>query len=317
MNEMIHDPQHRVKMASQFLILIGIFILNAGIIFPFIGMGILTQLTGHELSFLLQNLFSNPELVNGGREALQFIQAFSSIGGFIFSAFIFFKLFSYPVFDFMDLTVKKVNPAKSVIVVLIAWVIIPLISLLGALNLQLPLPSNEALAALLQNSEEQRRKMVEFFLETDSTTGLIRNLLLMAIVPAIAEEVFFRGLLQNFFRKWFRNPWIAIFLTAFIFSALHFRYFQFLPIFAAGLFFGWIFYKTGNLLYTIICHAVYNGTLVTLSHYKTQLGIEKLIEDESVPGMELLIPSLLLFGILIYFLMQFSPPEKRLDTTNE
>src|SRR5690606_12281982 len=144
-----------------------------------IGMGILTQLTGHELSFLFQNLFSNPEVVEGGRETLEFIQAFSSIGGFVFSAIVFLKLFSYPVADFMDLSVRKVNPSLSAIVVLIAWVIIPLISLLGALNLQLPLPSNEALSAMLQSSEEQRRKMVEFFLETDSTAGLVRNLLLM------------------------------------------------------------------------------------------------------------------------------------------
>jgi uncharacterized protein len=313
MNEMIHDPQHRVKMASQFLILIGIFILNAAIIFPLIGMGILTQLTGHELSFLFQNLFSNPELVNGGREALEFIQAFSSVGGFVFTAIVFLKLFSYPVADFLDLSVKKVNPTVSVVVVLIAWVIIPLISLLGALNLQLPLPSNEALATMLQNSEEQRRKMVEFFLQTDSTVGLVRNLLLMAIVPAVAEEVFFRGLLQNFFKQWFRNPLLAIFLTALIFSALHFRYFQFLPIFAAGLFFGWIFYKTGNLLYTIICHAIYNGTLVTLSHYKTQLGIEELVEDETIPDLELIIPSVLLFGVLIYFLNRISPQGKKVE----
>lgn len=313
MNDLIHDPQHRVKMASQFLILVGIFILNAAIIFPLIGMGILTQLTGHDLSFLFQNLFSNPEVVEGGREALEFIQAFSSIGGFVFSAIVFLKLFSYPVADFMDLNVRKVNPALSAIVVLIAWVIIPLISLLGALNLQLPLPSNETLATMLQSSEEQRRKMVEFFLETDSTAGLVRNLLLMAIVPAIAEEVFFRGLLQNFFKQWFRNPLLAIFLTALIFSALHFRYFQFLPIFAAGLFFGWIFYKTGNLLYTIICHAIYNGTLVTLSHYKTQLGIEELVEDETIPDLELIIPSVLLFGVLIYFLNRISPQGKKVE----
>ena len=84
-------------------------------------------------------------------------------------------------------------------------------------------------------------------------------------MPAIGEEFFFRGVLQRLFSEWFRNAHVAIIVTAFIFSAIHFQFYGFIPRFLLGLFLGYMFYWSGTLWLPIIIHFINNGLAVLVA----------------------------------------------------
>jgi hypothetical protein len=96
-------------------------------------------------------------------------------------------------------------------------------------------------------------------------------------VPAICEEMIFRGGLQRTFIRWFKNPHVAIWTSAFIFSSIHFQFFGFFPRFFLGAMFGYFYFWTSNLWYTIFAHFLNNAYAVTVMWYfqRNNLPIEK------------------------------------------
>ncbi len=121
---------------------------------------------------------------------------------------------------------------------------------------------------------------------------------LIGLVPAIFEELFFRGvLLKNLLRV--MPPFFAIILNGFIFSLIHGQIFGFFPRWLLGSFFDVVFYKTRNLIYTIILHFVFNSTSLLISVYVAK---DTNWEEKEMPvylligGMVLLFLSI--FGLL-------------------
>lgn len=94
---------------------------------------------------------------------------------------------------------------------------------------------------------------------------LLTSIFCMAIIPAICEEIFFRGFLQRISIELFKNKHIGIFVTAFIFSILHGDIFNLLPRFLLGIVLGYIFTSSKNILYPILAHALHNSLTIVLT----------------------------------------------------
>lgn len=112
----------------------------------------------------------------------------------------------------------------------------------------------------------------------------ILTILVMALAPAIFEEVLFRGAFQQVFIQWTKNAWIGIIITSILFSAIHFSYFGFLPRIALGITLGLIFYYTNNLWLSILQHFL-NNAFIVAQLYIVQLqgkSVEKAM-DETMP----------------------------------
>jgi hypothetical protein len=90
---------------------------------------------------------------------------------------------------------------------------------------------------------------------------------MIAILPALGEELLFRGLIQHLISRWFRNSHVAIFGTAFLFSFIHFQFFGFVPRFLLGLYFGYLLFWSGSLWLPIVAHLINNGLAVFYYHY--------------------------------------------------
>jgi hypothetical protein len=90
---------------------------------------------------------------------------------------------------------------------------------------------------------------------------------LIAIIPAIGEELLFRGVLQRIFTEWFKSAHWGIWISAFLFSAIHMQFFGFLPRMFLGLFFGYLLEATGSLWIPILAHFINNLTGVLLSFF--------------------------------------------------
>ncbi|MDP4687503.1 MAG: CPBP family intramembrane metalloprotease [Salibacteraceae bacterium] len=111
---------------------------------------------------------------------------------------------------------------------------------------------------------------------------LIINLLVIAVFPAISEELFFRGFLQNTLLKMGRNHHVAIWVTAFIFSAIHMQFLGFFPRLILGAVLGYSAMYSRSLIVPIIGHFVNNGLAVVLTYY---IGMEMMDTPESLGAL--------------------------------
>ena len=134
----------------------------------------------------------------------------------------------------------------------------------------------------LRNLEELNNKAMARFLVMNSRYDLFINFLVVALLPAISEELFFRGALQNILERWIRVPAIAIILSAGFFAMFHLSVFKVLPIFSLGLALGIIFHITRNLWYSIFFHLVNNTLALLSSYYATRNEFMKDLSSDQV-----------------------------------
>jgi uncharacterized protein len=115
--------------------------------------------------------------------------------------------------------------------------------------------------------EEEAAQLTKLFLESRSTGVLIINFMIIAILPAIGEELLFRGVIQRLLGEWTKNVHIGIFLAAFIFSFIHFQFYGFVPRLLLGLYFGYLMFWSGSIWVPVIAHLVNNGMAVIYYHF--------------------------------------------------
>ena len=96
---------------------------------------------------------------------------------------------------------------------------------------------------------------------------LIISITSTCILPALGEELFFRGVLQNIFLTKLKNPLPAIALSALLFSAIHFMPYTSIYFFLKGLLYGSIYYITGSLFLPILGHFLNNITCTLVRDY--------------------------------------------------
>ena len=124
--------------------------------------------------------------------------------------------------------------------------------------------------------------MLRSLLVMESPAELLLNLLVMAVLPAIGEELLFRGVLQQKIERLSQRPHLAIWSTAFVFSAIHMQFEGFLPRMLLGAALGYLFYWTRNLWVPIVAHFVFNGAQVAAQYFaREQFGQLELEQAES------------------------------------
>ncbi len=116
----------------------------------------------------------------------------------------------------------------------------------------------------------------------DSVLDYITALFVMAIAPAIFEEILFRSTVQPLFIGWTKNVWVGIIITSIFFSAIHFSFFGFLSRTALGILLGLLFYYSKNIWLSIFMHFLNNGLIVTQLYIVTKQGksIEKAMDEK-------------------------------------
>lgn len=139
----------------------------------------------------------------------------------------------------------KFTPIRSSLmwlgVILLMPLALPAVNWLKSLNDMVVLPHFMSGVELwMQQMEHQSELLTEKFLSVSSYSALALNLLVMAAIPALGEELFFRGILQTVLGEKL-NRHLAVWITAFIFSAIHLQFYGFLPRFLLGAALGYLF----------------------------------------------------------------------------
>ena len=160
---------------------------------------------------------------------------------------------------------KGLSVQQSLIAFLFAVAALPMISMLADWNNGIELPSFLAsVEDMMRQMEEQAKVLTERFLQTSSVGMMFANLFVMALLPAICEEMMFRGWLQRVLGKSV-NYHTAIWVSALVFSAIHFQFYGFIPRMLIGAALGYLYYYTGSLWMSIIAHFTNNAAAVVFA----------------------------------------------------
>ncbi len=190
------------------------------------------------------------------------LQGIQTFGLFILPSLLGFYFFTKERFLAFFIS-KKTSLITYVLIFFLVFLSVPFMNALGYFNSLLPLP--EALHWMVE-SEEKAKVMTQFFLQADTLNDLMLNLLIIAFIPALGEELLFRGILQKMLYGIRKNQHFAIWLTAFVFSAVHFQFLTFLPRFLLGAMLGYLMVWSGNILLPIFAHFTNNALAVILSY---------------------------------------------------
>ena len=180
------------------------------------------------------------------------------------------------------------------------------------INQQIPLPS-WALAA-----EANSEMLLKHLLTMDHPTELVLNVFVIAFIPAIGEELVFRGVLQTKLSQILKQEWVAIWITATIFSAFHFQFAGFIPRLVLGAVLGYLFSWTKNLWIPIIAHAFLNG-IQLMASYQNISSIstdDQQIDEIIVTYWPFFLLSTLLFLGLGYLMMNYNRNQQRNTATS-
>ena len=166
------------------------------------------------------------------------------------------------------LQLTRTNSLETYAMVLVIIIIsLPVINWLVAFNSNLNLPeSMKSIESWMQDKEENARAITEAFVNVNTFGGLLVNLLIMAVMPAIAEEFIFRGVLQKLFVEWTKNIHAGIIIAAFLFSTLHFQFYGFIPRMLLGILFGYLMVWSGSMWLPVAAH-FFNNAMAVLAFY--------------------------------------------------
>lgn len=147
----------------------------------------------------------------------------------------------------------------------------PMLVLLGVLAIILASPGFGQIQVWVANSlkdpqlleyEKLVQKENDWALTLPTIGDLFGCLALNALVPALCEELFFRGALQQLTIEWTKRTGLGIFVTAFFFAIIHFNLTGFPVIFIAGLMLGFAYHWTGSLRTTVMMHFMFNAVSI-------------------------------------------------------
>jgi uncharacterized protein len=220
---------------------------------------------GTGISDMLRMPTENP----GIREVsiLKYMQVSQQVTIFVIPALILSRWFRRSGESYMKMD-KQPGANQVLLVILLALLFIPVTGYTGMLNSKMVLPEGlSGITDWMKAKEDMASTVTGLLLNSPGRGGIFLNVLIMALIPSVAEELIFRGVLQQILCKLFKSSHIGIWVTALLFSAIHLQFYGFLPRLILGLSFGYLFFWGRSLWLPVIAHFINNVIPVVLSFY--------------------------------------------------
>lgn len=219
--------------------------------------------------------FSDPQVIS----ILKYMQTVQSIGVFILPPLVLAYLFQGSVPGYLQMH-RKFNYKLLLVAVLLIVVANPAINFLGDINKNMQLPDFMAgIEARMKQMEENATALIERFIDVKTTGGLLFNLFMIAVLPGLGEEFLFRGVLQRIFADMTRNYHWGIWISAFLFSAMHMQFYGFVPRLMLGAMFGYLFVWSGTIWVPVCAHFFNNAVGVLGLYFIRQGQLDPSVEE--------------------------------------
>ena len=211
---------------------------------------------------------------------LKWIQLLQTITLFLLPSLMIAYLGAKAPFSWLQLD-KKADWKVFLWAVGIMLVALPAINLLAQWNQQMVLPTwLSGLEEWMKNKEAEAEWLTKQFMSATTVSALLVNLFLMAVLPAVSEEITFRGVLMKLFKvrgerlevRGESIPHLAIWCSAILFSAIHMQFYGFVPRMLMGALFGYMLVWTGSLWVPILMHFTNNAMAVLLYFVSLRAG---------------------------------------------
>jgi len=293
----MYDPYSKgISYGKGLLILIGLW-LGGLFVGAIASMPVWYLMTGKGL-FSMQKDMLNPEYVN----AVRVIQVVSTLITFFLPAYFTALILNRKPVKLLGFTMQFTYK-QLLLSVVIMFAAALTAGALAELNEMIPIP--KAAASFFRQLEDNYSAQVEVITNMKSLGDYLVSLIMIAILPALFEETFFRGGMQNLLTRSTKNHWLAIIVTSTIFSAIHISYYGFLPRLCLGVVLGLIFYYSRSLWLSIAAHCFNNAFAVTQM-------------DDKMPFWWGLLAIIVLYFLFMIFkrvsnqaIQTFTPPEDK------
>ncbi|WP_426291839.1 CPBP family intramembrane glutamic endopeptidase [Dyadobacter endophyticus] len=280
---------------GSLLVLVGFMLIGmaVGNVLAVMALAIYLGADTESVTVLLTQLFAQPEKIPNGWNALMIMQGTVHFFSYLLPTLIYWFYIERRTIG--DLSTNR-KPAwhKWVLAFVLVLAFIPANSKFIEWNAAMDLP--DALSGLekwMRDKEDQLSVMTEFLTSYNSFSQLLIALFVVTLLPALGEEMLFRGVIQTKIFQESRNIHLAIWVSAAIFSAIHFQFYGFLPRMMLGALFGYLYYWTGNLWVAILAHFVNNGFVLVMMYLHNVGIIEINIEEAKSMPFVLILASLL------------------------
>jgi len=206
------------------------------------------------------------------RLAFLFIQGLGGGGAFLLGGWLFIRLIDKKTLVIKQ-QISRVKFTGIVVVTILMLGFILFNSLIVYLNMNTHFPEFlSGLEKALREKEDELMLLTQYITDFDNGLEFLVALLVIGIMAGWGEEYLFRGILQPKMHQYTGNVHLGVWLTAFIFSAIHLQFYGLLPRMFLGALFGYLYVYSGSLIYPIIAHTLNNALTVTMV-YLGKLGL--------------------------------------------
>ncbi|MBQ1752950.1 MAG: D-alanine--D-alanine ligase [Paludibacteraceae bacterium] len=204
------------------------------------------------------------EAMKGSREIMELIQSTSTLFVFCGGALLAALMISPKPMRFLQ--ADRISGWRTLLMACAALLAFqPLVSLTATLNEQMTFPESfNKVLELMRELEDEAKEITELMVKGKGAGSLLTAILVMAIIPGLCEELYFRGLLQNVFRGMTKSIHASVWITAVIFSFIHFQFFGFVPRVLLGALLGYILVYSGSVWTNVIAHTLNNALAVVV-----------------------------------------------------
>ena len=311
----IYETESEIgKRKSWLLSLIVIVLVGIGvlIVLQVVALAIapfLFNISMEEIIGLMTGDYSPPN----GRMAMYFVQGLGSGIGFWVAAYVIMHFIDKADLHW-EIQLSRFNAKGAGLVFLIAIGGMLFNGLLVYWNSQLVLPEVfSELEIWMQEMETQLMEMTKYLTDFQSIPELLMGVLVIGILAGIGEEMFFRGLIQPKMHLYTGNAHAGIWVTAFIFSAIHLQFYGFLPRLFLGGMFGYLYYYSGSLTYPILAHIVNNTVTVLMVYASNQGMVDFDMESTDTVSYPAAIVGLLVLLAGIFYFKKINKPNGELE----
>ncbi len=303
------------------LLLLLVFMAGGYFVATFL-VGVLANLFFGISIFQLMEIVANPVSHPQGRNMMLLLQGVLQFISFIIGPLILLRAIGYDLDHYLN---RKTPPAFWLILLsgLLIVIIMPANSAVISWNATLDFPAfMDGFERWARQQEDQLAEIMKLITQFNSVGDLLIGLVVFALIPAIGEELVFRGITQRQFYRWLGNPHVAIWLAAIIFGAIHVQFFGFVPRVLLGALFGYLYFWSGRIVVPIVAHFVNNGFTVVMLYLHQTRTIDADIEStEAMPLYTILLSLVLSVAVIYYLYQQFSAvpvrPELAAKTAEE
>lgn len=229
------------------------------------------------------------------------MQGFATLVGLIVVPIILIKYFRKSSAVYFQ--VRPVDTIPLLMTPLLVIMFMGINSLFIEWNANMHLPEFlKGLEEWARKKEDLAEEVTKLMTHFDSFGELILAVVVIAVIPAVGEELVFRGLIQNEMMRATKRSHLSIWIAAALFSAIHVQFFGFIPRLLLGALFGYLYYWSGSLSISMVAHFVNNGfQVVGLYLYQQGTSDFNMDEETSLPWTMIIFSTLITAALLVYF----------------